>query len=554
VPIRYRLFIAFGIVLIGAAAVALYGIQAIAGADRLVVRLYDEPFMAVSHAREAQAKFNEARSALEHGAAPQDVSAQATSDAIEAAVKDIIDDLDVVAARMRGARGATDKLGKARALTEDWRRSVSGILARGPEGLRSLSSTDLFSKSDMLAGMLDEIVEAANAYGFAFRSAALAEVASSRLKLIVLACGTGIIAVLLSFATSYSFVRPIRQAMVISEQIAAGDLFRHFESRRTDEVGRLMRSLGKMQDALRTQVESTLAAAAHSARESEAQIGRRQALEAQIAKFRAAVQSALDEVEDMTGAFTTTARRLAEIAHETDARIKEAAGGAEETSSNVTAVASASEQLNTSAREIMNQLEQANGVVQSGSGMTEDAVSTILDLSDATKAIDDVVGLIHKVAEQTNLLALNATIEAARAGDAGRGFAVVAAEVKQLASQTGKATQEISARISGVRASTVKAVQAVQSISSVMAGIRDLTRGIGVTLEQQGDATEEISMNVSSAATATQGVARSVMGVAASARETSNSAADVLASAQRLAAQSSLLRASVHGFLRDVAG
>jgi methyl-accepting chemotaxis protein len=508
----------------------------------------------MSYAREAQSRFSEARAIIERAVLVHGATSPNELDTLEVAIKDVLNDLEIVATRMQRVRKASDKIDVARKLAGDWQRTALKLLMPQPERPSDwLLLGTVMSESDPVASAIDDVVEAASAYGFAFRSEAKSEVSASRVNLIILTSGTGVVGIFLSFAISYSFMRPIRYAMLVSERIVAGDLSQEFTSRRGDELGRLLRSLGAMQAALRARVNDAVAAADRKKRESESQIGQRKALERQIADFRAAIQSILHEVEEMNGKLSTTARTLSEIAGQTDQQVRNAAGGAEEASGNVSAVASASEELSASAQGILERIERAYAVIDTATSMAGGAAETISGLAETTKAIDGVVSLIHAIAEQTNLLALNATIEAARAGDAGRGFAVVASEVKTLAAQTACATKEIGERISSVQRSTAKAVEVVKSIAAVMAEIRSLTSGVAVTIEVQGQATTEISRNVSSAATATHNVAHSVTGVARSVSATSRSAADVLEASERLASQAQVLRTSVEQFLTNVA-
>jgi methyl-accepting chemotaxis protein len=173
-------------------------------------------------------------------------------------------------------------------------------------------------------------------------------------------------------------------------------------------------------------------------------------------------------------------------------------------------------------------------------------------LADASQKIGAVVALITDIANQTNLLALNATIEAARAGEAGKGFAVVAAEVKNLANQTAKATEEIGGQISGVQAATQEAVQAIQTIGKTIGEINGITATIAAAVEEQAAATKEIARNVEQAASGTQEVTSNITGVTHAANDTGTAASQVLASARELAQQSESLKKVVTAFLVNV--
>src|SRR5262249_839193 len=244
---------------------------------------------------------------------------------------------------------------------------------------------------------------------------------------------------------------------------------------RRDEFGRLLVSLGQMQEALRRQRDAEHVVAQAKERDHAVQVSRRQQMEEQIARFRDAVGAMLDT---MIERMSVTAQSLSGIAREADGKAREAATGASTTSDNVATVAAAAEELGASVQTIATQLQKAKSVVEHATGEASSANDTVLGLAEAANRIHPVRGLIpliRDIAEQASLLALNATIEAARAGEAGRGFAVVASEVKALAMQTAKATEEISTQITTVQTATNSAVDKIGAISTVMGEIQELT-------------------------------------------------------------------------------
>ncbi|PWB62374.1 MAG: methyl-accepting chemotaxis protein [Bradyrhizobiaceae bacterium] len=257
------------------------------------------------------------------------------------------------------------------------------------------------------------------------------------------------------------------------------------------------------------------------------------------------VSSASTELEAAAGTLT----RTAETTQQLSATV---ASASEEASANVQSVATASEEMASSVGEISRQVQMSSEIAAEAVKQAEATNAQITELSNSASRIGDVVKLITAIAEQTNLLALNATIEAARAGDAGRGFAVVAQEVKALASQTAKATEEIGTQIAGMQAATGQSVAAIQGIGGTIARIAEIASTIAAAVEEQGAATREIARNVQEAAKGTTEVASNIGHVSHGAGETGSASTQVLASAQSLSSESNHLRLEVDKFLATV--
>ena len=269
-------------------------------------------------------------------------------------------------------------------------------------------------------------------------------------------------------------------------------------------------------------------------------------------EFQAAVGNIIGTVSTASTQLESAAGTLTRTAESTQQLSGMVASASEEASANVQSVATASEEMTSSVNEIARQVHESSKIAAEAVKQAQKTDARITELSQAASRIGDVVKLITAIAEQTNLLALNATIEAARAGEAGRGFAVVAQEVKALASQTAKATDEIGNQIAGMQTATQDSVAAIKEIGTTIARISEIAATIAAAVEEQGAATQEIARNVQQAAQGTAQVATNITDVNRGASETGTASAQVLSSAKSLSTESGHLKREVDKFLTTV--
>ena len=268
--------------------------------------------------------------------------------------------------------------------------------------------------------------------------------------------------------------------------------------------------------------------------------------------FQRQVGGIIDMVRNSSGGLEVTARQMSGSADQTNRQASAVAAASEEASANVQAVAGAAEELSASIREIQLQVTRSTKIASQALGKAKSTNDQVKGLVQAADKIGEVVSLISDIAEQTNLLALNATIEAARAGEAGKGFAVVASEVKSLAAQTSKATDEIGGQIAAIQQATSGAAAAIADIGRTIEEIDQIASSVAAAVEEQGAATQEIARNVQQASTGTQEVSANISRVTQSTNETGLASGQLLEAANDLAKQSDVLKKEVDNFLSTV--
>ena len=349
--------------------------------------------------------------------------------------------------------------------------------------------------------------------------------------------------------TRASVARPLGEVVNGLNRLAEGDTSVEVPVRSRDEIGQVAEAFvvfkGKTIELKRLEEERA---------EEEARLTqerRRQRLEL-ADSFEAAVGGVVNALSAAATELQATAQSMSGIAEQTNRRSITVAEASDEASTNVQTVATASEELSASISEISRQLAETNSVSLRAVEDADGASRSVNGLAEAAHKIGDVINLIQDIAEQTNLLALNATIEAARAGEMGKGFAVVANEVKSLATQTAKATEEIAQQVEGMQSATGGTVTVIEGIVSIIKRISENAQGIAAAVEEQNAATQEISRNVQQAANGTQSVASNITGVREATEQPGAAASDVLESAGQLSQQSELLRAEVGKFLANL--
>jgi methyl-accepting chemotaxis protein len=354
----------------------------------------------------------------------------------------------------------------------------------------------------------------------------------------------------LSVVISRSVSGPILSLTGVMNKLAGGNVEIEVPNAdRRDEIGGIARAMQVFKEnslqlvRVRRQQEEDAARAGAE---------RKQALLQMADRFEAGVMDVVKVVSSSSTELQATAQSMSHGTHEASNQSVAVAAAAEQTTHNVQTVASAAEELSASIAEISRQVTDAAQISAAASDKATQTNEMVEGLSNAADRIGEVVKLINDIAAQTNLLALNATIEAARAGDAGKGFAVVAGEVKNLANQTSRATDEIGQQIAAVQEETRRTVEAIRSIVEIIAQVREISTGIASAVEEQGAATQEIARNVQQAALGTQEVSKTIGTVNTKVKDVEEGSGHVLTAASGLAVNAEKLNGEVSRFLSEV--
>ena len=458
---------------------------------------------------------------------------------VEGSLKAVSSNTDKIQQGIKEISGMLDEYRQALTKLIDNSKEIDELTIEMTESAAAINQGSGVMKADLLADQ-KRLEEESHA-----------TIGETEQLILMLAAGGFVLGCVWAFLLGNGISRPMTRMCSAMRELAAGNFDVVLPGLgRKDELGEMAGAVEefKVQAVARAERD----AATQEAQNKAASAARRAELIRFADDFETAVGAIVGNVSASAVQLEAAAGTLTRTAETTQSLSSQVAGASEEASSNMQSVASATEELSTSVDEIGRRVKESSQIAEAAVRQAEQTDGRIGKLSRAAQEIGDVVKLITAIAEQTNLLALNATIEAARAGDAGRGFAVVASEVKSLASQTAKATDEISNHISGMQGATQELVAAIKEIGGTIGKISDIATTISDAVAQQSTATQEIARSVQNVAQGTQEAAANVMQVNRGATETGSASEEVLNSARSLSSESTRLREELDRFMANI--
>ena len=467
---------------------------------------------------------------------------------------------------LAGLTNRIDALSRRSDLSAEERTTLQGLLARWEKCKSQAKDTIDVGQTDapmatMMLGQTDDgfkavdadiqkmsltTTEAANAV-----RAGLYTDAERTKQIIILGTVLGfVVSAFVTFMVGASIVRPIKSITDVMQQLSAGKTDVEIGHRdRRDEIGKMVEAIDVFRKNM-IEIRSMEQATHHAEQNRVAE--RTAAMHELAAEFEKSVQHIAKELTDAVAAMHSNVEAMSLIAAQTRDKSKSTAGIVVDTQTSVDSVADAAEELAKSIEQLATQTHNARELTNKTVTESASASANVQQLLDAVSQIVPITGLIQAIAQQTNLLALNATIEAARAGNAGKGFAVVAAEVKSLAQQTAKATEEINQKITAVNASCGAVVGIMEQVISAIGRLGEGTMEMASAVGQQAVATQEISKNAQQAADGSRLVANNIVELDQKTRENDDASGQALAGAKRLLDHAAVLQRQVDNFLRHV--
>ena len=519
-PVAVKILTAVGTTAVVATAVGVLGIHAVGATHDQTSSLYAHDMAGALDLAAADLDMNQSQlEVVSHASSLDPQFKQQWADKFTATAAEFDADMAAYGGHTRsGDQALVDEVrAEYAAFVEGVQKYAFPLSASGnTRGYFAARDQYLTPHMDRVQELLGQLTKAESAAAGAAVNAAGDQYENTRTTLVVLLVVGVLLAIALGIAVARSMARGLRRVQRVAEALAEGDLTATSGLESRDELGRMADALDAAQATLR--------------------------------EVMAVVVTSADAVAASSEELSASSSQISSSAQETSVQSGVVAGAAEEVSRNVQTVAAGADEMGASIREISQNANEAARVAAAAVTEAETTTATVLKLGESSREIGDVVKVITSIAEQTNLLALNATIEAARAGEAGKGFAVVANEVKELAQETAKATEDIARRVEAIQGDTTGAVSAIERISAVIGQINDFQLTIASAVEEQTATTNEMSRSVGEAAQGSGQIAANIGGVSGAADATNQALGQTRTAVDELARMAAELRTAVSRF------
>ena len=551
--LRIKLITIFLALLLVFGAKSFYTSKSLDTLGALATDMYDGPVMSVNYVQISARNFTDANAFLARTLQFDNrVDWQKAVPEFNKQIDTLLQNLAIVkerAASEDSKKSVDDSIG----LIEQWRKAALVQLG-GTDGgaVTVIDSNQTDAMRDKVGTALDGLTETILADGFQSRDNAEKSVAAKHKEDLIITGAIFVIGLLAAVLLARNITKPLRVAVGTAERISKGDLSNELKSTRRDEVGQLLSALDRMQSALKEQREQEAQISADKAKEAEARAQREQEIERLSAAFSARIGELMKGVSGACSTLSTTAEEMEGLAKQTNSLAFGAKENAQSASGNVERISSATEQLAGSIDEISKLVDESSKISTQAVGQMDETSGTVKTLNDVSIKIGEIVNLIRGIAEQTNLLALNATIEAARAGDAGRGFAVVAQEVKTLATQTARATEEIETQVSTMQSAASGTSTSIESFAGVVQRINALSQQVAAAVAAQNQATREISSNASATASGAVELSGQINTLGGASERTGEASGHVIGATREVAKQATMIEQEVDGYIRSM--
>ena len=551
--IRIKLLIACLVLLGVFVGKGFYAQQTVNSLGKLAVDMYDGPVMSVNYVQLAVRGFADANDFLKTTIQFDNrVNWQEAVPQFDSQIKELLENFSVVKERA-ATEESRAKVDEAVAVIEQWRGAAITRLGGAAGGATSiLDDNQMAVLQDKATTALDELTEMILADGYAARESAGETLAAAGREEWMITGGIALMILAVCLLLSRMIMGPLKKAMDAARTIAGGNLEQQITSRATDEFGRLLQALESMRGELRKQRDQETDAAHRQAADAAAKAERQQRIESMSQTFAQRVEQLMQGVSSACSTLNETSQQMDGLASRTNTIAVDAKQNAEQASGSVVVISSATEQLSSSIDQIADLVGRSATISNDAVTRMNETSKTVSALNDMSLKVSEVVVLIRSIAEQTNLLALNATIEAARAGDAGRGFAVVAQEVKALATQTARATEEIEAQVQSMQSASGSTNQAFQNFVEIVSQISTMAGDVSRAVSEQSQSTREISQNATTTASGASQLTATISDLGEASQQTGQASSRVMSATRDVSEQTRLINDEIVRYVREM--